>query len=67
MIVRDCVINFDIPIVIVLIRNWLSITISIVQRFFSAGGGNFRENRYSLKADSFEMQLRQKVNHTQRC
>ena len=69
MIERDCVINYEIAIVIVIvwIRNWLATTILIVQQLFSARGGNFRKNSSSLMADRFEIQLRQKVNHTQRC
>ena len=67
MIERDCAINYVIAtvIVIVWIRNWLTIT--IVQQLFSAGVGIFSENRSSLKANKFKIQLRLKVNRTQRC
>ena len=67
MIEMDCAISYVIAIVIVWIRNWLIITITIVQQLFSAGVGNFRKNRSSLKANKFKIQLRLKVNCTQRC
>ena len=57
MIERDCSINYEIVIVIVWIKNWLTVTISITEYLCSAGRENFRKNCFRLKADGFEMQL----------
>ena len=43
MIERDCSINFEVAIVIILIRNWLTIKTSIVEQLFGAGGRNLRK------------------------
>ena len=50
MLERDCAINYEIAIVIVIVynRNWLAITILIVQQLFSASGGIFRKKWFHL-------------------